>query len=337
MLYREKVDNVLSQFNITNIKFNRMIHPVTFALENQEGISFSYIIEKPLYYILHRANSTIYPHTDSVLFLPTDLIDRYTYYLRVMPTSYDSNYLTKHKVIKTDDWYANEYWNQYTDEDIQELLNISGHSDLTVSAVFGKFIITSDNKLRFLFDPVSSIYDNVDLVYQSDLYLYPLNGRDHMVYYVIFRTLSGQKFLLYYSSLLNLISAGSSRIIPLVNYFTDLNNVMVVYNMYNLGIFENKVVGIKRLIVNAFKKSFFKQAFSNFKLNTDTYNYTTFYDADTPPSGFMPSDIPPNAKIINKELLGQSSLAFKEVEVDNAIGDIIFQIGELDISVMYYA
>ncbi len=46
MLYRPTVNNILSQFNITDIKFNRMLHQATFLLENEQAVPFKYIIEK---------------------------------------------------------------------------------------------------------------------------------------------------------------------------------------------------------------------------------------------------------------------------------------------------
>lgn len=298
MLYSnvDKIKHILKNYNIQSCESSKFSFRTTFTLMNLDSTSLHRLdVEKPMYNVLYRGDGNKKPILeydwveDKKFYNESfykSIFDSYETYEWFVSTYLSTEYYKRYGTIKhTDNEWSSEYFSYVTTDDINSLLQLIGTSE-TLSDVFGKFIKTSDNKLRLLFNPKAIVATDVKDVYFCDFYVFFSEGYYYPIYHIIYTTNSEPTNVLfkYVNSLTNSISEKGVMEISLTSIFSgvwtsllsdiaDINklgdNFFIVNSLFNTGIFLNSEDGIYRYIPNIYTKQFFNVVFNNMNIDID--------------------------------------------------------------------
>jgi hypothetical protein len=208
---------------------------------------------------------------------------------------YDDNinslYYNKFNTFKySENSYANEYFNFYTYDDVNDIITITGLKNCSVKKIYGKYFIDTDDNVRLVINPSKIIKENIKEIFYSNYAIFEFNSYKYYTISLIYSTNDDpDNLILYYNNTflnismnfdsveISLSSIFSEYISNLKEYFNDptkLNKELFIKNtIFSIGIFLNTNDGIVRYIPYEFNKQFF-----NILYNTLSFKFLSNYD-----------------------------------------------------------
>lgn len=317
MLYSpvEKIEHILKNYNITSFNYCKYFYNFRINITNLHNGSYCLVIcDLPMVNMLQYNTPNTIINTQYTNMLPVTTISNINPMLKILSSAlfnsqstinnYVNEYFYRYNCLQFDSTtFGSEYFQFMQQSDIVTLLNVNGIYN-NISAVYGHFILTSDNIIRNIYKPIDVIAENVEDVYFSDFYIYDKNGNYFNAFFVIYKKYgSSDIWLTYNNSFMQNIEITDIVTVNITTIFgseqgtieSDIADItkynskyFIVFNLLSFGIFVNTPTGIIRYIPHIFDRNYFNIIINKMKIvqnriiqnsficnsNAIQYNYT---------------------------------------------------------------